>query len=206
MSQRLILIPRWGAGPDSEWYPWLQRQLAAAPGRPFDPVVIADMPHAELPTIAAWTERVGALLGSDAGLNSRTVLAGHSLGCQAVLRALADLPEATRVAGLFLVAGWFTIDRPWDTLLPWIQTPLDLPKVRGMAGKTVVLISNNDHLTHDWVSSRQLWEQRMGAQVIVVEGADHFNGQECPAILQALLGCFRGDENHVVAHEKRIGA
>ena len=190
MSKRLILIPRWGGMPASDWYPWLERELAAVQPPAFTPVQVAEMPHPELPTIPAWRDRVQTLLGNDAATNACTVLAAHSVGCQAAMRALAAMPAGTKIAGLFFVAGWFATDAPWDALMPWIKTPFDREKVRAAAGKIVVVISDNDHHTHDWRGNRQLWEQRMGAQVVVVSGADHFNGPAYSTIRDTLLDQF----------------
>jgi uncharacterized protein len=190
MTKQLIVIPRWSGNSQSDWYPWLKHELAAKHPGAFDPVVVADMPHPELPIVDVWVKRVQELLGPDRQAAAQTVVAGHSVGCQAVMRALAAEPSDWRVAGLFFVAGWFRTDEPWDSLMPWIETPLDTERVRAAAGKTVVVISNNDHHTHDWRGNRQLWEQRFDAQVVVVPGADHFNGQRYPEVLQALVDNF----------------
>jgi len=196
MSKRLILIPRWAGTPKSDWYPWLERELAKSPARSFDPVVMAAMPHPELPTIEEWVPRVQSLVGSEPELAARTVVAAHSVGCQAVLRALAGMSSGTRVDGLLFVAGWFHTDEPWPSLMPWIETPLDLAKVKAAAGKIVVVISDNDHHRSDWRSNRLEWEDRLGAAVVLVSGADHFNGVQYPEILQS-LAAFAGKEDHV---------
>lgn len=197
MSTRLIVIPRWGGTPDSDWYPWAKRELAAAKPAPFDPVIFADMPHPELPTIAAWVNRVQSLLGSDPDLNANTVLVGHSVGCQAIMRALAGRPAGVRVAGLFFVAAWFSVDAPWEPIMPWIETPIDTGKVREAADKIVVVISDDDHHRKDWRSNRQVWEERVGASVSIVPGADHFNGPAYPALLDILLKEFGGRDRYV---------
>lgn len=190
MAKRLIVIPRWSGTSQSDWYPWLQHELAGAHRGVFDPVVVADMPHPELPMVDIWVHQVQKLVGSDPLVAAQTVMAADSVGCQAVMRALAAEPSGVRVAGVFFVAGWFRTDAPWDTLWPWIEPAVDTERVRAAVGKTVVVISDNDHHTHDWRGNRQLWEQRLGAQVIVVPGADHFNGQQYPDVLLALLDNF----------------
>lgn len=193
MSQRLIIIPRWSGTPASDWYPWITAELAAMQPRRFDPAAAMVMPNPGLPTIPAWTGRVRALLGDDPAELARTVIVGHSVGCQAVLRALAELPEGVHVAGALCVAGWFWTDAPWDSLLPWIETPFDLAHARQAAGnRIVVIMSDNDPHTSDWRANTAAWQQRLGAEVVLVPGGQHFNGPRYPIILQTLLDHFGG--------------
>ena len=44
------------------------------------------------------------------------------------------LPE-----GVLLVAGWWDVDKPWESIVPWIETPVDLARVRAAARRFVVL-------------------------------------------------------------------
>lgn len=191
MGKRLIVIPRWAGGPGNDWYPWLRRELEALPSQPFAPVVTAAMPDPGEPTIAAWVDRVRQLLGTDPAEIARTVLVGHSVGCQAALRALAELPEGAHVDGVLCVAGWFWTDAPWDSLSPWIETPFDLVRVKSAAGRRiVVMMSDNDPHTSDWRANDAAWRDRLGASVVVVPGVRHFNGERYPIVLQTLLDQF----------------
>ena len=188
MSHRLVVVPRWGGGPASDWYPWLAAELDGLDPPPFDTVEVAAMPDPDLPTVAAWVARVREALGEDAEALRRTVVAGHSVGCQAVLRALAELPDAARVSGVLCVAGWFWVDEPWDTLRPWLETPLDLGRARRAAGDRVVaVLSDDDPFTSDWRANAAAWASKLGAATVVVPGAGHFNGRQYPPIRQSLL-------------------
>ena len=189
MSKRLILIPRWAGTSQSDWYPWLRAELQTDEQRTFDPIILADMPHPELPVIDAWVSRIKTLIGPELPAASNTIVAAHSVGCQAVLRALAELPSSG-VAGLFLVAPWFTIDAPWDAIRPWIDVPFDLKAARARAGKVIAVMSDNDRHRKDWRANRQSWEERLGAEVVLVPGASHFNDEQYPALLQMLLAHF----------------
>ena len=191
MNKRLIVIPRWAGTPASDWYPWLKQKLETMQPQPFDPVLIAAMPNPDLPTIPAWGGRVKELLGSDPEQIAETVIVGHSVGCQAVLRTLAELPAGVQIGGVLCVAGWFWTDAPWDSLMPWIKTPVDLDRVRSAAGqRLVVMMSTNDMHTSDWRANRSAWQERLEAEVIIVPGANHFNGEQYPEILQTLLDHF----------------
>ena len=93
-SRRVLIVPRWGAKRQDDWYPWLQAQLAGS--NTFAPLVVGDMPDPDEPAIAAWRARIAKLAGSDAVTLADTVLVGHSVGCQAVLHFLAGLPGLDR--------------------------------------------------------------------------------------------------------------
>ena len=191
----MTVIPRWAGTPTSDWYPWLRQELKATKPQPFDPVVVADMPDPGLPSIPAWVGRVQGLLGSDPEETARTVIVGHSVGSQAVLRALAELPAGVHVGGVLCVAGWFWTDAPWDSLMPWIETPIDLERTRSAAGQQiVVMMSDNDRHISDWRANRSAWQDRLDATVVIVPGANHFNGEQYPVILQTLLDHFAKDE------------
>ena len=187
-ARRLCIIPRWGGGPDHDFYPWLRRELAAD-GR-FAEVLSPDMPNPGEPSVTAWPARVAEVMGPDPDARARTVLLGHSVGCQAVLRYLAALPAGARVAGALLVAAWFSLDRSWPPIRPWIDTPIDLDAVRAACPNIVVLLSDGDPFTADYVANGAAWEARLGAEVRLVPGAKHFNAPEEPAVLATLLERF----------------
>lgn len=190
VSKRLIIIPRWSGRPNSDWYPWLRRSLEQHASHAFEPVVAAAMPHPEQPTIAAWVAKIAELVGPDPVDIARTVLVGHSIGCQAILHYLATLPTDVSLHGLLSVAGWWWVDHPWDSLQPWIKTPVDLKRVRTASDKCVVLISDNDPFIADWVANKRAWGDRLNAMVFVVPGAEHFNAPQQPVVLQTLIEQF----------------
>mgnify|MGYP003822805971 CR=1 FL=1 len=108
------------------------------------------------------------------------------MGCQAALRALAELPPGLTIAGLLCIASWWTVDRPWESLRTWSNTQLDFTRARAAAGCVRVLISDNDPFTADHEDNRRTWQERRDAEVTLVPGARHFNGAEEPAVLEAL--------------------
>lgn len=185
----LTLVPRWAGKPESDFYPWLTGKLRESP-QAVTAVRTLAMPQPERPTIDAWVSTLGEALGPTPAPG--TVLLGHSVGCQAVLRYLATLPPGSKVDGVLLVAGWWEVDTPWDTLRPWLETPVDLARVRAAAGRVVVLLSDNDPFTSDFARNRQLWRERLGAEVVLAPGARHFNAAEEPVVLDTLLAHFAG--------------
>lgn len=192
MGKRLCIVPRWGGTQSMEWYPWLRRQQVASR---FETILGPDIDDPGTPTIDAWVDSITRACGSDAAALAGTYFVGHSVGCQAIVRYLASLPAAgqsgPRVAGCLLVAAWWTVDEPWDTIRPWLHgapeaPPLDLDRVRAACDRFVVLLSDNDPFTADWQTTRAEWQERVGADVRLIPGAAHFNATEAPEVTSAL--------------------
>lgn len=181
--ERLILVPRWSGRADSDFYPWLAGVLGRLGWR--GEVETAALRPPDAPEVAATVAAVRGRLGS-AGRMARTVLVGHSVGAQAALRALAE--PGPPIAGLVLVAGWWTVDRPWPAIQKWIDAPFDWERTRERAPRRLVLLSTDDPYTADAGRTRRLFEERLAAEVRVHDGAAHFNRREEPAVLAAVGG------------------
>jgi predicted alpha/beta hydrolase family esterase len=184
MTRTLTLVPRWAGHADSDFYPWLTRERPAG----FDAVRTLEMPEPKQPRPGTWVP----VLAQAVGMNPApgTVLMGHSVGCQTVLRYLETLPPGNTVDGVLLVAAWWNVDSPWDSLRPWLDAPLDLERIRAASRRFVVLLSDNDPFTSDYRENGRLWKERLGAEVLLATGARHFNGEQEPAVLDALRQHF----------------
>jgi predicted alpha/beta hydrolase family esterase len=180
-----VIVPRWGGGPGSDFYPWLMASPVVA--AVFDEVVACELPEPGTPRIDTWPPEVLAVLGSDPTALAGTFVLGHSVGCQATLHALARLPVGMKIAAMLAVAGWWTVDRPWPTILPWQDELPDLGRVRAAAPKISVLLSDNDPFTAAHAGNAALWRERLAAEVTLVPEAKHFNELQEPAVVTALL-------------------
>ena len=181
---RILLVPRWSGRRDSDFYPWLGRTLAERGWRGELEVVSLRPPDA--PDLAATVEAVRGRLAPPARA-SRTLLIGHSVGAQAAIRALAEMPPGIEVAALLGVAAWWTVDDPWPAIEPWIETPFDWSRARSAARRRVVMLSTNDPFTADADRTRRLFEERLAADVRIQPEAAHFNATEQPSILALVL-------------------
>jgi predicted alpha/beta hydrolase family esterase len=180
-ADRLILVPRLRGRADSDFYPWLARRLRELGWR--GEVETAALRTPDAPELSSTVAGVRGRLGAP-GRAARTVLLGHSVGAQAAMRALAE--PGPPVAGLLLVAGWWTLDRPGPSLIPWLETPLDWEKTRARATRRLVLLSTDDPYTADTARTRRLFEERLAADVRVHDRAGHFNRSEEPEVLAAV--------------------
>jgi predicted alpha/beta hydrolase family esterase len=179
MARQAIVVPRWGGTPAHDWYPWI---VAERPGE----VRVLELPDPDTPTIDAWPEAIAAVLRERGDSLADTVVVGHSVGCQAVLRALGRLSDDAHVHAVLCVAGWWSVDAPWATIRPWMDPPPDLERVRRIAGSVHVLLSTNDPFTADYEHNARLWREYLDADVAVIDAAKHFNATEEPSVLDAL--------------------
>lgn len=173
----IVIIPRWAGTPGSDWYPAVQAALAGQAR-----VRIGEMPNPAIPHVERWPQAVADLVERPAD----TVLVGHSVGCQAVLRYLATREPGQSVRATLCVAGWWSVDRPWDTILPWMRIDYPLDRTRAAAGTLSLLISDNDPFTADFQANAELWRERLGAEVHVYAGGKHFNAAQEPAVEREL--------------------
>jgi uncharacterized protein len=177
---RIVLMPRWSGTVASDWYPWLARELEA-------PISFAELDRKDAPTIAGCVEQLRDALGPDP---SQVCLVGHSVSCLAITHLLTTLPPRS-VPAAVLVAGWWTVDEPWDTLRPWMDTDVDAERARAALGRAYVLLSDNDPFTSDAAETERLWRQRLGADVRHAPGAGHFNAAEEPAVRDLVREALR---------------
>jgi len=195
VTERVCIVPRWAGRADSDWYPWLRAELARS--HPGLQVQMLDLPNPSAPVIDQCVASLRAELGDDLDALRETILIGHSVGCQALMRYLAGLAPSSENDGsqgiehLVCVAGWWTIDEPWPSLRPWVDTSFDLARLRSAVAGVSVLLGDDDPLTHDWRTNQALWEQRLDARTKLVAGAKHFNASSEPAVLELIQDLIR---------------
>ena len=49
-----------------------------------------------------------------------------------------------------------------------------------------MLLSDDDPFTSDHIANAALWRNRLGAEVVLISGAKHFNVGEAPDVLETL--------------------
>jgi hypothetical protein len=194
-SRRAYIIHGYLGYPGEAWQPWLKRELEARGFAAFLPA----MPNPDRPTIPEWLAFIAGLVGEP---DQGTVLVGHSLGCQAVVRYLETLGAAGKSVGAtVLVAGGFpramtaaeAMRRTGgDAILtPWLTTGVDPRLVKRAAGRCTVILSDNDPYI-PFEDARASYRGGLDAAVIVEHGKGHFNEDdlltELPSALQAVIG------------------
>ncbi|MDA2922095.1 alpha/beta hydrolase [Patescibacteria group bacterium AH-259-L07] len=179
--KHVFIIHGWGASPDSNWFPWLKKQLA---GRGFI-VTVPQMPNTLTPDFDAWLSYIQKIVGK---VDNNTYLVGHSLGVITILRFLESLDKDQRIGGTILVAGFSELPSPVDHLLwlhDFVEKSVNYAKIKERVGKIIVIHSDNDHLVP--LESGEILRKLLGAELIVVPHAGHFLVRESPLILKNIL-------------------
>lgn len=187
MKKRMFIIHRWDGTPNSDWYPWLKRELEK---KGFE-AIVPEMPNTAEPKIDSWVAHLKKVVGK---LNEDTYFIGHSIGCQTIMRYLEEENYNGKIAGLIFVAGWFKLGNLENEEVkaiakPWINTPIDFNKVKQKTNKIAVLLSSND--PYGFVNeNKKIFEEKLNAKVIIEKNKGHFteddNVLELPEILMYL--------------------
>lgn len=180
-ARRVFLIHGWEGTPDNHWFPWLLWELKS---RGFE-VYALTMPHADAPRVSEWVGEMKRVVGRP---NKDTYFVGHSLGCIAVVRYIVQLPKAARVGGCVFVAG-FLSSLGIPEVEEFVNTPIDISKVKIHCPKFVTIFSDNDN----YISMEKSLEfqKALGAKGILERGKGHFTKREgseaLPSIYKSIL-------------------
>lgn len=182
--KRVIIVHQWMAGADGDWRPWLKEELEKLGYE----VLVPEMPDIDTPVIEKWVDKLAEVVGVP---NSDTYFIGHSIGCQTIIRYLETIN--TPVGGAVFVAGWFNLENLEDKeteeiAKPWIETPIDLEKVKSVLPKATLIISDNDPF--DCLEENKAKFAQIMTKGIVMPNAGHFEAKdgftELPEVLSEL--------------------
>ena len=177
--KNVYIIHGWGANSNSDWFPWLKKELEA---RGYN-VFVPDMPDTDNPVIESWVNKMKEL-----SPDAESILIGHSIGCQAIIRYLAD--TGARVKKIILVCPWLTLkdleDHEWPIADPWLKEPIDFEKVKKAGGEICAIFSDNDAVVP--VENEELFKKNLNATTRMYHEKGHFNAEdeivEIPEIME----------------------
>ena len=189
--KRVFIIHGWGGHPDEGWFPWAKSQLKK---KDFE-VHVPAMPDAygkEQPQIQPRINVIKEAVGFP---DENTYFIGHSIGCQSIDRYLETLPLETKIGGVVYVAGWLTLkgledyeegDR--EAAKPWLETPIDFKKVRGISPKSVTIFTKDDPFVDP--GNAEFYKEKLGSKIILLETGGHLNDEsntkELPEVIEAI--------------------
>lgn len=172
MNKRIILVHGWGGSPNNDWFPWAKEELEKLNYS----VSVPEMPDTDNPQIKPWVETLTRNVGE---VDENTVLIGHSIGCQTILRFLETLPEDQKADKVLLVAPWgasltnLDDEEEWEVAKPWLETPINFEKVRSKAKTFVAIFSDNDPYV-PLEENKKVVEEKLGAMVVIEKHMGHF--------------------------------
>lgn len=148
------------------WLPWLKRELEAHGWQ----VIVPDFPTPENQSLGNWKrefEKYEKSIGKD------SIFIGHSIGAAFVLSVIEEVGQPVKAA--YLVAGFVSpLGNEFDALnKTFLEKKFDWAKIRKNCGKFVIFSSDNDPYVP--LEKGEEMSQKLGVEMIVVEGAGHFN-------------------------------
>ena len=186
MKKRVFIVHGWGGNPNEHWLPWLKGELEQ---KGFE-VHMPSMPNTNEPIISDWVGHLAACVGE---LDEQTYFVGHSVGCQTILRYL-ETQAGKKAGGCVLVAAWFRLEgmetqEEEKIAEPWMRDDIDYEKIRHVTSKIVVINSSNDEYGAV-EENKRLFEERLGAKVMILENRGHFTegdgATQLPEVLEEL--------------------
>jgi len=194
--KRVFIVHGWDGSPEEGWFPWLKNELEA---KGFE-VLAPELPETDKPRIYNWVPKLAEAVRIP---DRETYFVGHSMGCQAIARYLESLPANIKVGGAVFVAGFFKRLKDLEAdpevkeiAKHWLETPLDLSKVKSHLPRSVAIFSDDDpYVTLD---NQDVFRDILGAEIIVEHGKGHLNGtadgvMELPIVLEKLLKMSEGE-------------
>lgn len=174
--KKVYLIHGWGGNDSSEgWFGWLKDELRKKKIK----ITGFNMPNTNYPKIKEWVDFLKENI-KEKDLNKETYFIGHSIGCQAILRYLEQLPENIKIGGCVFVAGWFNLKKETyeveeDRKIagPWLETSIDLKKVKKHTNNFLAIFSDNDPYVP--LSDSEIFKEKLNAKIIIKHNEGHFN-------------------------------
>lgn len=169
--KKVIIVHRWDGSPDTDWYPWLKRELENKGYH----VIVPEMPSPSEPTIPFW---VGELIETLDEPDRETSFIGHSIGCQTIMRYIETLPENVRVGKVVFVAGWFDLENLENEeseriAKPWIERPINMHSVKNKVREMKVFLSSDE--PYGFIEENaSTFKNELGAKVVIEKGKGHF--------------------------------
>ncbi|MBN2052924.1 serine hydrolase family protein [Candidatus Woesearchaeota archaeon] len=184
--KKAYLVHGWEGNPENCWFPWLKHELEERGYTVFAPA----MPDPENPRINTWVGALKKIIKPD----QNTILIGHSIGCQTILRYLESIDTKIKFGGVFLVAGFVHLKgleskEEKDIAKPWLSTPINWEKVRKNSKKFVAFFSDNDVFVP--VEDSKIFKEKLNAKIILEHNKGHFDDEatikEFPSLLKEII-------------------
>lgn len=184
------IIHGWEGSPKEYLHQWLKDELENNGFK----VVVPNMPNPSVPIIEDWINKIKEISQP----NENSVFIGHSVGCQAILRFVATLPDNSKIGKIVLIAPWMSLDdetikEEGEEVIaiarPWMETPIDFLKIKNICQDITAIFSDNDPYVS--LNNQDTFKKKLNAQIIVEHQMGHFtvsdNIKELPSALEAVL-------------------
>jgi predicted alpha/beta hydrolase family esterase len=125
MARRILFVQGGGEGAHDKWDNKLVHSLSRHLGTGFE-ISYPHMPREEDPNYAAWKTAIEKEM---ARLGEGVIVVGHSIGGMILINALAERPQRSPLAGIFLVSAPYAGEGGWppEGFEPRKRLGADLP-------------------------------------------------------------------------------
>lgn len=183
--KRAIIVHGFKGKPDTNWKPWLKRELE---GSGFQ-VDVPEMPNTDHPEVSAWVSKLASTIGEIG--NDEVYLIGHSLGCITILKYLETVHEDHAIKASIFVAGFARKFNGYggghDS---FFDTDLDYRTIRNHCDDFVAIHSDDDPSVG--IEELAVFKDNLHAKTIAVSGMGHFGSGdsvfELPILRDVVLG------------------
>lgn len=183
MKKRVFILHGWGGYPEEGWFPWLKAELEKLGFS----VIVPELPDTNNPRINSWVPALSEVVGIP---DRDTYFVGHSMGNQAIIRYLETLPSDCVVGGAVFVAGFLSdltglSEEEKETGNHWMNSKIDLAKVKTHLPKSVAIFSDNDEFVP--LSNSVTFREKLGSDIVIENGKSHFSGSDGVSELASVL-------------------
>lgn len=182
--KRVIIVHGFKGKPDSNWKPWLKKELET---RGFS-VEVPKMPNTEHPDVNEWVDKLNKAVGEMS--DDQIYLIGHSLGCITILKYLETLSDDQKMKATVFVAGFTRKFKGYSNGHDsFFEKQLDFNGIKKHCDRFIAIHSQDD--SNVGFEELAVFEERLDALIIPVNGAGHFGSSdrifEVPIVLDAVL-------------------
>lgn len=179
---KAYIIHGWDGSPQDCWIPWLKKELEA---KGFE-VTVPEMPDSENPKIEPWVNKLKDTIEP----GDETILIGHSIGCQAIMRYMQEVNE--KIKAVFFVAGFVHLNHletEEEKIIaePWLTRPLNWDRLKELSRFTALFSDDDPDVD---VDDSEIFREKLNAKIIIEHNKGHFSDdagvKELPSLLDEI--------------------
>ena len=189
-QKTVIIVHGWDGNPNIGWFKWLRSELKKRGFKVIAPI----MPHPEAPKISAWVGTLKKLIND---MDENTILVGHSMGTQTILRYLeksrSSCGKCILVAPFMKLTEYsFTEDPENEKSMrkiakPWLTKEIALKEVRKHSREFIMIFSEDDPYID--LSNAKIFRKELGSKIIIQKNKRHFEEdrtEKIPVLLKEI--------------------
>ena len=168
-------------------------------------------PDINKPTIDACNEAIDKAFKANKIEHSNTLLLGHSVGCNSILRYIEKYGgsnDKDKICCVLLVGAWFTVKRAkHDGIQPWVYkdkndknkdaigTEMDLAKINSnICQNRLYVMTSNDDPVSDYKETRNICKDNISNAVMMeFDKKGHWFDDKQPEIEATIKSIMKGE-------------